>query len=79
MGLIPGSGRSPGGHGNSLQYFCLENPHGQKSLASHSPQGHKESDITEATQHMQICEDSVVVDIKLSMNGNRLEKHHNEH
>ena len=26
MGLIPGSGRSPGeGHGNSLQYSCLEN------------------------------------------------------
>ena len=26
-GLIPGSGRSPGGgHGNSLQYPCLENP-----------------------------------------------------
>ena len=26
-GLIPGSGRSPGGgHGNSLQYSCLENP-----------------------------------------------------
>ena len=26
-GLIPGSGRSPGGgHGNPLQYFCLENP-----------------------------------------------------
>ena len=26
MNLIPGSGRSPGGdHGNSLQYFCLEN------------------------------------------------------
>ena len=25
--LIPGSGRSPGeGHGNLLQYFCLENP-----------------------------------------------------
>ena len=25
-GLIPGSGRSPGGrHGNSLQYSCLEN------------------------------------------------------
>ena len=29
-GLIPGSGRSPGGgHGNPLQYTCLENPHGQ--------------------------------------------------
>ena len=26
-GLIPGSGRSPGeGHGNRLQYSCLENP-----------------------------------------------------
>ena len=26
-GLIPMSGRSPGGgHGNSLQCFCLENP-----------------------------------------------------
>jgi len=26
-GLIPGSGRSPGGgHGNSLEYSCLENP-----------------------------------------------------
>ena len=27
VGLIPGSGRSPGGgHGNALQYSCLENP-----------------------------------------------------
>ena len=26
VGLIPGSGRSPGGgHGNPLQYSCLEN------------------------------------------------------
>ena len=26
-GLIPGLGRSPGGgHGNSLQYSCLQNP-----------------------------------------------------
>ena len=30
---IPGLGRSPGGgHGNLLQYTCLENPHGQRSL-----------------------------------------------
>ena len=37
-GLIPGLGRSPGrGHGNPLQYSCLENPHGQKSLAGYSP------------------------------------------
>ena len=27
LGSIPGSGRSPGGgHGNPLQYYCLENP-----------------------------------------------------
>ena len=27
LGSIPGSGRSPGGgHGNLLQYSCLENP-----------------------------------------------------
>ena len=49
-GSIPGSGRSPGGgKDNPLQYSCLENPHGQRSLAGYSPQGHKESDSTEAT------------------------------
>ena len=46
--LIPGSGRSPGeGNGNPAQYSCLENPHGQRSLAGYSPRGHKESDMTE--------------------------------
>ena len=31
MGLIPGSGRSPGeGKGNPLQYSCLGNPMGRK-------------------------------------------------
>ena len=29
LGLIPPLGRSPGGgHDNTLQYSCLENPHG---------------------------------------------------
>ena len=37
LGLIPGLGRSPReGHGNPLQYSCLENPHGQRSLAGYS-------------------------------------------
>ena len=37
-GSIPGSGRSPGrGHGNPLQYSCLENPHGQRSLVGCGP------------------------------------------
>ena len=31
---------------NPLQY-CLENPHGQRSLVGYSPWGHKESDTTE--------------------------------
>ena len=31
-GSIPGSGRSPGGgHGNTLQYTCLENPKDRKA------------------------------------------------
>ena len=39
----PGLGRFPGvGHGNPLQYSCLENPHGQRSLADYSPWVHKE-------------------------------------
>ena len=47
-GSVPGSGRSPGGgHGNPLQYSCLENPHGQRSLVGYSPWGRKESDRTE--------------------------------
>ena len=47
---VPGSGRSPGGgHGNPLQYSCLENPHGQRSLVGYSPWGHTELDTTGAT------------------------------
>ena len=38
VGSILGSRRSPGeGHGIPLQYFCLENAHGQRSLAGYSP------------------------------------------
>ena len=45
---IPGLGRSPGGgHDNPLQYSCLENPHGQRSLAGYSQWGRKELDSTE--------------------------------
>ena len=48
-GSIPGSGRfTGGGHGNPIQYSCLENPHGQRSLAGYS---RKKSDRTEATWH----------------------------
>ena len=45
-GTIPGSGRSSGGgHGNLLQYSCLENPNGRRSLVGYgSTWDHKESD-----------------------------------
>ena len=47
LGLILRLGRSSeGGHGNLPQYSCLENPHGQRSLAGYSPRGHKELDTT---------------------------------
>ena len=47
-GSIPRSGRpAGGGYSNPLQYSCLENPHGQRSLLGYSPWGHKESDMTE--------------------------------
>ena len=55
MSLIPGLGRFPGEeNGNLLQYSCLENPHGQRSLAGYSPWGHKDSDLTEQLI-MQAC------------------------
>ena len=42
LGSIPGLGRSPGGgHGDPLHYSCLENPHGQRSLAGYSSWGHR--------------------------------------
>ena len=48
QGSISGLGRSPGeGNGNPLEYSCLENPHGQRSLVGYNPWGCKESDTTE--------------------------------
>ena len=46
--LIPGSGRSPGeGHGNPLQYSCLENPVDREAWQATVRGGPKESDATE--------------------------------
>ena len=61
MGSIPGRGRSPGGgHSSPLQYSCLENPHGQRSLEDHSPWGHQESDTSEHTTQY-ICMSHVIL------------------
>ena len=48
-GLIPGLGGSPGeGHGNPLQYSCLENPM-DKGAWQATVQGPTELDTTKAT------------------------------
>ena len=49
LDLIPGLRRSPrGGHGNPLQYSCLENPMDRGAWqATYGPWGRKESDTTE--------------------------------
>ena len=47
-GLIPGLGRSSGGgHGNPLQYSCLENLMDQGAWQATSPWGCQELDMTE--------------------------------
>ena len=50
LGSISGSGRSPGEeNGNPLQYSCLENPHGQRSLVGYSLSTH-----THLSTHMHL-------------------------
>ena len=45
LGSIPRLGRFPGGgHGNPLQYSCLEYPHEQRSMVDYCPRGRKKSD-----------------------------------
>ena len=58
LGLIPGSGRSPGEgmatHSSILS--CLEeNPHGLRSLVGYSPRGSKEWDMTEHVTLSKQC------------------------
>ena len=56
LGSIPSLGRFPGGgHNNPLQYFCLENPHGQRKLTGYSPWSRKELNTTETLSTAHIC------------------------
>ena len=65
LGSISGLQRFPGrGHGNPLQYSCLENPHGQRSLVGYSPSlrsqrvGHNRASKHKqilTVQHMELC------------------------
>ena len=53
VGSIPGSGRSSGrGHGNPLQYSCLENPMGRGAWQATVHGVTEESDTTEYTRSL---------------------------
>ena len=48
LGFDPWVGKVPWRRkSNPLQYSCLENPHGERSLVGYSPRGRKEWDTTE--------------------------------
>ena len=52
LGSILGLGRSPrGGHGNPFQYSCLENLHGQRSLAGYLSMGLQTVGHNSVTMH----------------------------
>ena len=52
VGSVPGSGRSPGGRDwQPTPVFLPGESHEQRSLVGYSPQGHKELDITEVSEH----------------------------
>ena len=52
MGSVPGSGRSPGGRDwQPTPVFLPGESHEQRSLVGYSPQGHKELDMTEVSEH----------------------------
>ena len=62
-GSVPGLGRCPGGgHGNSTPAFLPGESQGPRSLMGYSPQGHKESDTTEATGDTRVEEQSIFWD-----------------
>ena len=53
---IPGSGRSPGeGHGNSLQYSCLENPMERGTWRATVHEVTEESCMTEQLNNNKMC------------------------
>ena len=52
MGSIPGSER----HTESTPVFLPGESHGQRRLAGYTQRDSKESDTTEATEHLHICD-----------------------
>ena len=58
LGSVPGLGRSTGGgHGNPLQYSCLENTQGQRGLVGYRPWSQRVGHdwVTKYTDHVPVC------------------------
>ena len=59
LSFLPWLGRSPGGkHGNPLLHSCLENPHGQRSLAGYGSGGCNKVGHDWVTKHSTWCLES---------------------
>ena len=69
VGLIPGSGRSPGG-GHVTPVFLPGESHAQRSLAGYSPWGPKLLDMTEANEH--VCALALVPCVDLLQDGKEI-------
>ena len=60
QGSIPGSGRLPGeGHATHSSILAGES-HRQRNLTGYSPQGRKELDMTEMTQHAHLGQWNII-------------------
>ena len=59
--LIPGSGRPLGEGTATIPVFLPGASRGQRSLVGYSPEGHKESDMTEVTEHAHSCRNKDLV------------------
>ena len=62
MGSIPGRRSPGGGHGNPLQFSCLENPWTEETGGLQSI-GQKESDTTAATEHSTVQTGSSILSL----------------
>ena len=79
MGSISVLGRATeGGHDNPLQYSCLENLHGQRSLVGYSCVGSQRvrHDSSSAQYSTALCSKVAVIILKCSavdQNGNKVQ------
>ena len=76
LGLVPGSGRSPGGENdNPLQYFCLGNPMDREVWWGYSPWVHKRVQHNLATKQQPCAQHQKVFSFSIQKISVRRESH----